>query len=188
MKASISRTPVRGEEGYTLVELICAFTILVIILGGLVNIFVSAERANKDADARLQSQQNVRLAFDRLEYDARCAKTATIQTGGKGVDLTFPTGAIVPCAHASGATDVTWCVNSGSLVRIPGTSCATAGMTFVTSVTSATPFACYTISGVTNPLPQLKVVLTVNTTTTASDGTSATDYITMRNASTGACT
>jgi Tfp pilus assembly protein PilW len=171
----------QAEAGYTLVELVAAFTILVIILAGLVNMFVSVQRANTDADARMQSQQNVRLAFDRLEYDVRCAQTATLQSSGQGVHLVLPTW----CSHSTG--DVTWCVSSGSLVRIKGTSCATAGMTFVTSVTSATPFSCYSPSGVTSPLPQLQVALTVNPTTRTSDQTSATDDITMRNAASGAC-
>ena len=140
--------------------------------------------SNSDATARLTSQQNVRLAFDRLEYDARCASSAALQSSGAGVELTFPTQTI-PCAHATG--NVTWCVSSGSLVRIVGTSCNATGNTYITGVTSTTPFSCYAIPGITNPLPQLKVVLSVDTTTRSSDKTSATDYITMRNASTGAC-
>lgn len=182
MKSFISRRRLRGEAGYTLVELIAAFTVLSIILGGLANMFVSAQRANTDADARMQSQQSVRLAFDRLEYDARCAQKATLQSGGQGVYLVIPS----QCAHSNG--NVTWCVNSGSLVRISGSSCGTSGMTFVTSVTSATPFSCYTPAGVTSPLPELQVTLTVNTTTRAANQTSATDYITMHNATTGQCT
>jgi Tfp pilus assembly protein PilW len=181
MNSSISRRHLRGEAGYTLVELIAAFTILSIILGGLASMFVSAQRANTDADARMQSQQSVRLAFDRLEYDARCAQSATLKSSGQGVYLVIPS----QCAHSTG--NVTWCVNSGSLVRIVGSSCSTAGMTFVTSVTSATPFSCYTPAGVTSPLPQLKITLTVNTTTRSSNQTSATDYITMHNAATGQC-
>jgi len=175
-----------GEDaGYTLVELLVAVVLLVILMAGLSDMFISAERANRDATARLTSQQNVRLAFDRLEYDARCAKTASIQSGGVGVHLAFPTQT-VPCAHATG--DVTWCVSSGSLVCIVGTSCAATGNTYISNVTSATPFACYTIPGITSPLPQLKVALMVNTTTTdTGDQTSATDYITMHNASPGGC-
>ena len=176
-----------GEDaGYTLVELLVAVVLLVILMAGLSDAFISAERANRDATARQTSQQNVRVAFDRLEYDARCASSASIQSSGAGVQLTFPTQT-VPCAHTTG-TNVTWCVNSGSLVRIAGTGCATAGSTYISNVTSATPFACYTIPGITNPLPQLKVSLTVNTVTTnKGDQTAATDYITMHNAAPGSC-
>jgi hypothetical protein len=55
----------------------------------------------------------------------------------------------------------------------------------VTNVTSATPFACN--SPVTGAVPQLKVTLTINPATATSDQTTATDYITMRNATAGQC-
>ena len=103
-------------------------------------------------------------------------------SNGTGVYLVLP----AQCSHASG--NVTWCVTSGSLVRNTGTTCAaTAGLnTFVRNVTSTTPFSCYVPSGAA--LPQLEVVLSVNTTTASSTSKSATDYITMFNATaTTAC-
>jgi prepilin-type N-terminal cleavage/methylation domain-containing protein len=182
MKAIPSRLRLYSETGFTLVELLTAMVVMGIILGGLSDMFISTQRANSDATARLTSQQNVRLAFDRLEYDTRCASTAALQSSGQGVHLSLPSY----CSHSNG--DVTWCVSSGSLVRIAGTSCSTAGIKFVSGVTSSAPFSCYTVPGITSPLPQLKVALTVDTTTRTSDQTSATDYITMRNAPSGACT
>jgi prepilin-type N-terminal cleavage/methylation domain-containing protein len=186
MKSFVSRGRLHSESGFTLVELIVTCAILGILMTGLVNIFVSGVRASSDATARMTSQQNVRLAFDRLEYDARCAQTATLlsKTGsnGAGVFFSIPT----QCSHSSGS--VTWCIASGSLVRIIGSTCTvTAQQKFVTDVTSSTPFSCNAPTGATAPLPQLKVNLTVNTTPRASDKTTATDTITMRNAATGAC-
>ena len=131
----------------------------------------------------MTSQQAVRVAFDRLEYDARCADTATLlnKTGsnGAGVYLHLP----AQCAHSTGT--VTWCVTSGSLTRNTGTTCPGTAQTFVTSVTSATPFSCY--SPVSGSLPQLKVALTVNSSTRNSNKSVATDYITMHNALSTGC-
>jgi hypothetical protein len=151
-----------------------------IVMTGLVNIFTSGERASADATARMQSQQGVRVAFDRLEYDTRCASVAALLSSGAGVALTIPS----QCDHASG--NVVWCVSSGSLLRYSsGSTCSGSAQTMVTDVTSATPFSCYTpVSGAT---PQLKVVLTINPATRTSDQTTATDYITMRNASSSGC-
>jgi prepilin-type N-terminal cleavage/methylation domain-containing protein len=172
----------QAEAGFSLVELLVTMVILGIIMGGLVNIFVSGERASADATARMTSQQGIRTAFDRLEYDARCAQTATRLSSGAGVYLSIP----AQCAHASG--NVTWCVSSGSLIRNTGTTCAdtTNRITYVTSVTSATPFSCY--SPVSGSTPQLQATLTVNTSTRNANKTTATDYITMRNASSTGCT
>jgi prepilin-type N-terminal cleavage/methylation domain-containing protein len=185
MKSFVSRgrPQSEAEAGFSLVELIVTCAILGIVMSGLVNIFVSSERANADATARMTSQQNVRLAFDRLEFEARCAQSAVLQSGGAGVHLQFPTA--WTCAHATG--DVTWCVKTGSLVRIVGTTCTGTGQTYVSSITSATPFSCYAPTGSSAPLPQLRVALTVNTTTRRANQTTANDQITMRNAAPGAC-
>ena len=162
-------------------ELIVTMAVMGIVLGGLANIFVSGERTSADATARMTSQQGVRVAFDRLEYDARCASTASLLSSGAGVYLSLPS----QCDHASGT--VTWCVDGGSLKRSTGTTCAdtTHRLVYVTDVTSSTPFSCY--SPVSGSTPQLKVILTVNPTTRNSDKTTSTDYITMRNATSTGC-
>jgi len=174
------RVRLPAESGFSLVELIITMVVMGIVVGGLANIFTSGERASADATARMQSQQRVRIAFDRLEYDARCASVATLLSSGAGVALTLPS----QCDHASG--NVVWCVSSGALLRYSsGTNCSGATQTYVTDVTSATPFSCNL--PVAGGLPQLKVVLAVNSTTRTSDQTTATDYITMRNATSTGC-
>jgi Tfp pilus assembly protein PilW len=157
------------------VELIITMVVMGTVMGGLANIFISGQRASADATARVTSQQSVRVAFDRLEYDARCASTATRLSSGVGVHLTLP----AQCAHASG--DVTWCVNSGALVRNAGTTCAATShaITYFTGVTSTAPFSCSSPSG--SLYPQLGVSLAVNTTTRSSNKSTANDSITMHN-------
>jgi prepilin-type N-terminal cleavage/methylation domain-containing protein len=180
MKSFLLRVRLQAESGFSLVELIVTMVVMGIVMTGLVNVFTSGERASADATARIQSQQRVRVAFDRLEYDTRCASVASILSSGAGVALTLPS----QCDHASG--NVVWCISSGSLLRISGTTCTGSAQTYVKDVTSATPFACF--SPVTGATPQLKVILTINTATRNADKTTATDYITMRNASSTGCT
>jgi Tfp pilus assembly protein PilW len=184
MNSFAPRARLQAESGISLVELIITMVLLGIVMGGLANVFISGERASADATARMMSQQNVRDALDRLEFDARCSDTATllnkVGSNGGGVHLHLPS----QCAHATG--DATWCVTSRSLIRRSGTTCTGGAQTFITDVTSATPFACYSPAGGSSA--QLKVVLIVNTTTRNGNQTSATDYITMRNASSTGCT
>jgi prepilin-type N-terminal cleavage/methylation domain-containing protein len=186
------RARVRDEAGFTLVELVTTCAVMGVVMAGTVNILVSGERASSDGQARLTAQQNIQLAFTRLEYDARCASSATLLnksgSNGAGVYISLPsatTNPTNPCSHASG--DVTWCVTSGSLVRTTGTTCSatTNQDTFISSVTSSTPFSCY--SPVSGSLPQLKIVLGVNSTTHSSDAVSGTDYITLHNATSTGC-
>lgn len=181
MRSVALRSRLQEESGFNLVELLVTCVVMGIIMTGTVNILVSGERASADATARMTSQQSVRATFDRLEYDARCASNASILSSGAGVYLTLPN----QCDHATGT--VTWCVSSGSLVRNTGTTCSdtTHKITYITSVTSSTPFSCY--SPVSGSTPQLAVALTVNTTTRNANKSTATDYITMHNASSTGC-
>jgi prepilin-type N-terminal cleavage/methylation domain-containing protein len=183
MTSFTARARWQSEAGFSLVEMLTVMVILGIVMTGLVNVFVSGERASADGQARLTSQQNVNVALTRLEYDARCASSASLlnKTGsnGAGVYLSLP----AQCSHSTG--NVAWCVSSGTLVRIAGTACGGTGVNLVSSVTTTTPFSCYT-PAITGALPQLKVALTVNSGGT-SDATSATDFITMRNNSTASC-
>jgi prepilin-type N-terminal cleavage/methylation domain-containing protein len=160
------------ESGITLIELMVVMVILGIVLAGLANVFVSGMRTNADATARLAGQGAVRQAMDRLEYEVRCSSGATISGGGSTVLLTLPS----QCIHATGS--YTWCVVSGSLMRYANTACSGTGQTFITDVTTPTPFSLLTGVGL---LPRLQASLAVNPTGRPSDATAVTDTITLRN-------
>jgi prepilin-type N-terminal cleavage/methylation domain-containing protein len=163
----------RDERGFTLIELLVAMAASLILLVGIVNVFVSGTRAASDAGARIAAQQGTRVALDRLEYEARCATSATLVGGGSGVSLVLPSW----CSHGTG--NVCWGVSGGVLERYVGSSCSGTGESFVRSVSSATPFSLQIASG---DLPQLQVQLAVDTTSRASDAVTLTDTITLRNA------
>jgi prepilin-type N-terminal cleavage/methylation domain-containing protein len=163
------------ERGMTLIELIFVAFILGIVLTGIASVFVSGTRASSDATGRLTSQQNARLALGRLEFEGRCAASATLLNSGAGVLLSIPS----QCPHATGS--VSWCVVSGVLTRYGGsTTCSGTGESFIKYVTTPTPFSLLTATGL---LPRLQVTLAVNQTGRSSDGTSVVDTITLRNAS-----
>jgi type II secretory pathway pseudopilin PulG len=166
------RRRLTDESGITLIELVFVMLILGIVLAGLANVFVSGMRTSSNANARLAGQEAVRKAMDRLEYEVRCSSGATVSGGGSTVLLTLPS----QCIHATGS--YTWCVASGALMRYASSTCSGTGETFITDVTTATPFSLLTGVGL---LPRLQVSLAVNTTTQPSDATAVTDTITLRN-------
>ncbi len=167
------RRLLHDESGFTLVELILASVITLVLLAGLSNIFVSGLRASSTTNATLASQTSVHVAFDRLEFETRCASQATLVSGGTGVVLTLPS----QCSHSSSG-NLTWCVTGGALVRSVGSSCTGSGETFASDVTSAAPFSCLAPVG---SYPRLQVDLAVNSGTTGATAVSATDTITLRN-------
>jgi prepilin-type N-terminal cleavage/methylation domain-containing protein len=166
-----------AADGFTLIELVIVCLVLGVVLTGLVNVLVSGTQAQVDVQGRMVAQQNTRLALDRLEFEARCATSASLVGAGAGVSLSLPG----QCSHATGT--VTWCVTAGVFTRYVAASCSGSGQKFVDSVTSATPFSLLTGASGAGILPRLQVNLTVNQTGRSSDAFSVADAITLQNAS-----
>ena len=163
---------IADERGFMLMEALIVMLILGIVLAALTNTLVSGERAQSDFAGRVNSQQDTRVVLDRLDYEARCATSATLVSGGAGVQLSLPS----QCSHGTGT--VTWCVVSGTLYRYAGAGCSASGEPFVRSLSSATPFALSTAGD----LPLLQVTLVANTTGRGGDGFSLDGSIALRNA------
>jgi prepilin-type N-terminal cleavage/methylation domain-containing protein len=71
----------RGEGGYTLVELLAVMAIFLTVVGALTQLFVSGAKAELDANRRFQAQQNARLALDRLRRELHCSNGITALDG-----------------------------------------------------------------------------------------------------------
>jgi prepilin-type N-terminal cleavage/methylation domain-containing protein len=161
------------ESGFSLPELLVVMTITGILMGGLATIFGIGLNTGKTSRSFIASQGGVQIGLDRLDYEARCASSARLVSGGVGVTLTFPQ----QCTHASGTA--TWCVTGTALVRYSGSACSGSGQTLATSVTSTTPFSCVAPVGV---YPALKVIMSVNTGLTSTTAFTGTDTISLENA------
>jgi prepilin-type N-terminal cleavage/methylation domain-containing protein len=67
-----------NERGYTMVEMLVVMSILSIVIAGLTTVFVSGGRAELDLNRRFQSQQQARLALDKIRVDLHCASSAEV--------------------------------------------------------------------------------------------------------------
>jgi len=168
------RRRLAAEDGVTLIELIIVCALLGIVMAAVVNMLISGSRAQRDTSGRVDAQQGVRLAIDRLEYEARCASSVTSLSSGAGVALVLPS----QCSHASG--NVSWCVTSGVLTRYAASTRSGTGQAYVRSVTSATPFTVRYATGATGFLPRLQMNLTVNDAGSSSAEFSLTDTLALR--------
>ncbi|MGB2875570.1 MAG: type II secretion system protein [Gaiellaceae bacterium] len=112
----------RGERGYSLVEMLIVLVIMGIVMSGLTTVFVQASNAEMDMNNRFQAQQTARLALDKMRREVHCGSIATPAGSSSSVTLTLPSY----CKTGSGS--VTWCTrnvatNRYALYRILGSSC-----------------------------------------------------------------
>jgi prepilin-type N-terminal cleavage/methylation domain-containing protein len=119
----MSRLRLRGERGYTLVEMLVTLVIMGVVMTALTTVFVQASNAEQDMNNRFQAQQSARLALDKMRREVHCASMATPSGLSSSVTLTLPNY----CKTGSGS--ITWCTrnvstNRYALYRVVGSTCA----------------------------------------------------------------
>jgi prepilin-type N-terminal cleavage/methylation domain-containing protein len=114
---------VRGEAGYTLVEMITVMMIMTVVFAGITTVFVAGSKAQAEQDRRFQAQVATRLALDKIRRDIHCANDVT-PYAKTAVTLKISSG----CGG-----DVSWCTAAVSgythryrLYRQTGTTCGSA--------------------------------------------------------------
>jgi prepilin-type N-terminal cleavage/methylation domain-containing protein len=147
----------RGERGYSLVEMLTVLVIFGTVMGALMTLFVQATNAENDMNNRYRAQQNAGLALDKLRREAHCA-TAVTTSSQSSVTLSLPSY----CGNGS----VTWCTASlgasrYGLYRKVGTSCDATGVRYADYLTTANVFPSYTVQS-TTALATLSVDFPVN--------------------------
>jgi prepilin-type N-terminal cleavage/methylation domain-containing protein len=147
----------RGEAGYTLVEMLTVLVIFGTVMSALMTLFVQATNAENSMNNRFRAQQQARLALDRVRREVHCA-TAVTTSSQSAVTLSLPSY----CGNGS----VTWCtVSLGAsrygLFRKAGASCNATGVRYADYLTSPNVFPSYTAQS-TTALATLKVDFPVN--------------------------
>jgi prepilin-type N-terminal cleavage/methylation domain-containing protein len=116
----------RGDAGYSLVEMLTVMVIMSIVFAGITTVFVSGSRAQTEQDLRFQAQLNSRLALDKIRRDIHCASDVSPTSG-------FPRSSITFTIPSGCGGNVSWCTaavtgytNRYSLYRQLGSSCSSA--------------------------------------------------------------
>ena len=127
----MSRPLLRGERGYTLVEMLTVLVIMSVVTASLTTVFVQASNSEADMNNRFQAQLTARLALDQMRREVHCASVATPTGVSSSVTITLPSwtnpdGTSSHCKTGSGS--ITWCTRSNgtnryALYRVVGTAC-----------------------------------------------------------------
>jgi prepilin-type N-terminal cleavage/methylation domain-containing protein len=155
----------RGQDGFTLVELMVAMSIFLLILVGIFQVFDPSRNAYQVSERKLDVQQNARVAMDRMARQIRMTGYFPENIDNNTAnDLSNPIQIATESAFSvagdldnTGASSAyTFCLDSQGLKRIQGTignaaayNCAN-GTVMAESVTALT-FAYF--DSANNPVP-----------------------------------
>ena len=153
----------RGERGYTVIELMMSTFILALVMTSLSVLLVSATKSEAAMNNRFQSQTEARLGLDRLRREVHCAMSVSPSGPSASVTLTIPSS----CPTSGGLTAITWCTvadgpSRWGLWRYEGSSCAGTGRRWADHLTESSIFT-YTPQS-PESLATLNVRLPVNVT------------------------
>jgi prepilin-type N-terminal cleavage/methylation domain-containing protein len=172
------RSRLRGEAGYSLVEMLTVMVIMSVVFAGITDIFVSGSKAQADQDNRFQAQLATRLAMDKIRKDIHCASDVT-PFATTSVTLKRPSG----CGG-----DVSWCTAAVSgyssryrLYRQLGTTCGTTGTMIADYLTSANAFPAFAHTVGCQCLASLQVDFAVSNRGSTKDAYELSDTVFLRN-------
>jgi len=123
-------TSLRGQEGFTLVELMVAMSIFLLILVGIFQVFDPSRNAYQVSERKLGVQQNARVAMDRMARQIRMAGYFPENTDAdntndlsNSVQVATESGlAVSGDLDMLGASSVyTFCLDNTGLRRVRGT-------------------------------------------------------------------
>jgi prepilin-type N-terminal cleavage/methylation domain-containing protein len=152
----------RGERGYTLVEMLVTLVIMSVVMTALTTLLVNASNAEQDMNNRFQAQQQTRLALDTMRREVHCANVGTPNGVSSSVTITLPSwtnpdGTSGHCKTGSGS--ITWCTrsvaaNRYALYRVVGATCSGGVKWADYLIPSATASACSGALCIFNYIPQ----------------------------------
>jgi prepilin-type N-terminal cleavage/methylation domain-containing protein len=167
----------RGEGGYSLIEMLVVMVIMTIVFAGVTAVFVAGSKAQADQDRRFQAQLSTRIALDKIRRDIHCANDVNpYATNSVTLKITGCTGG-----------DVSWCTvavsgytNRYALYRMAGTSCSASGTLIADYLTTATAFPAFTHTTGSLAALQVDFIVSVKSSTTV-DSYDLGDTIYLRN-------
>ncbi|HEY2939700.1 MAG TPA: type II secretion system protein [Gaiellaceae bacterium] len=163
------RRRLRGEGGYSLIEMLVVLVIMGVVMTSLTTVFVTASNSELDMNNRFRAQQNARLALNVFRRDVHCGSSVTLGPAGSpsGPLAAISVTVVLPSGCRSSGT-VTWCTEgSGSrfgLFRggtISGSSC-TGGTRYADYLVQPNVFDYTAPSAGSGLLPKVRIDLPVN--------------------------
>jgi prepilin-type N-terminal cleavage/methylation domain-containing protein len=128
-----TRARVGAEDGLTLIELLVAAAILVIVVTAITDMLVSGINSQSDQTNRVASQQDARVALDRMRREIHSGCSAS--PGASPLDPNLTLNVTLPSGGScSPGTQISWCATGSgpyALTRYSASNCAGTGSVFI---------------------------------------------------------
>jgi prepilin-type N-terminal cleavage/methylation domain-containing protein len=168
----------RGEAGYSLIEMLTVMLIMSVVFAGITSVFVAGSKAQNEQERRFRAQLNTRLALDKIRKDIHCATDVT-PFATNSVTLKLPSG----CGG-----DVSWCTvavsgftNRYALYRQGGATCDSTGVKYADYLTTASVFPTFAHTAGCGCLASLQLDFPISLKGSTIDRYELTDTIYLRN-------
>ena len=178
MRGRLRTSRLRGEAGYSLIEMLTVMIIMSVVFAGITTAFVAGSKAQNEQDRRFRAQLNTRLALDKIRRDIHCATDVT-PFATNAVTLKLPSG----CGG-----DVSWCTvavsgstNRYALYRQLGSTCSSSGVKYADYLTTANVFPAFAHAAGCGCLASLQLDFPVSLKGTTIGQYELTDTIYLRN-------
>jgi prepilin-type N-terminal cleavage/methylation domain-containing protein len=100
-RGRLRRSRAGHESGYTLIELLAVMAILGTVLAMLTSLFASGMKHEQKLTRKFSTQQEARLALDRIRREVHCASQLSVTGGGASLSMVLP-----PQCPTSGSVSV----------------------------------------------------------------------------------
>ena len=173
------RKRLRGEAGYSIVEMLTVMVIMSVVFAGITQVFVAGSKAQADQDRRFQAELATRLALDKIRRDIHCASDVT----------PYATNSVTLKISSCSGGDISWCTaavsgysNRYALYRQLGTTCSAAnGIKIADYLTTGAAFPAFAHTSGCGCLASLQVDFSVSLKGSTVDAYELTDTIYLRN-------
>ena len=117
---TVTRGPLAGSRGFTLVEVLITVVVAGILGGALMSLVIGQQRFYARSDNHVLAQQNIRAAVDLMAAELRMASPEDIVIAGSdSVTIRFDVVRGVVCGGGSGSTHV-YAYDSVGNANLPG--------------------------------------------------------------------
>ena len=104
VRSDVQSPRLRGEDGFSLIEMLTVMAIMSFVLTGIISLYMSGIQAQRTMSSRFDAQTSLQVGLDKIRKDVHLACSESSSSA------TSVTLLLAPCDATAGHT--TWCTRA----------------------------------------------------------------------------